>query len=88
MVENIMTFGLSFGIPYGAAGGNIHIVLYSDMKINYEVHARFGGLPSIDSWDYYYANKTRKSDQSMFFTLYDSSDDKVDFCIIYAKEGT
>ena len=75
-------------IPRGAAGGNIHIQLSSDMKISYEVYARFGGLPSLDSWDYYYANKTRRSDPSMFFTLYDSSDNKVNFYIMYAREGT
>lgn len=75
-------------IPRGAAGGNIHIQLSSDMKISYEVYARFGGLPSLDSWDYYYANKTRRSDPSVFFTLYDSSDAKVNFYIMYAREGT
>ncbi|KAI4328818.1 hypothetical protein L6164_021144 [Bauhinia variegata] len=85
--EDIWTYFL-LDIPRGAAGGNIHIRLSSDVKISYEVYARFGGLPSIDIWDYYYANKTRRSDQSMFFTLYDSSDDKVDFYIIYAREGT
>lgn len=58
------------------------------MKISYEVYARFGGLPSLDSWDYYYANKTRRSDPSVFFTLYDSSDAKVNFYIMYAREGT
>ncbi|XP_040866697.1 uncharacterized protein [Glycine max] len=75
-------------IPHGAAGRNIHIRLSADVKISYEVYARFGGLPSLDSWDYYYASRTRKSDQSVFFMLYDSSDDKIDFYIIYAREGT
>jgi hypothetical protein len=55
-------------IPRGAAGGNIHIRMTSDVKINYEIYARYGGLPSLDSWDYYYANRTRSSDGSMFFT--------------------
>ncbi|KAG5009177.1 uncharacterized protein LOC114418418 [Glycine soja] len=75
-------------IPRGAAGRNIHIRLSADVKISYEVYARFGGLPSLHSWDYYYANRTRKSDQSVFFMLYDSSDDEIDFYIIYAREGT
>ncbi|KAF7844562.1 Transmembrane protein 8B [Senna tora] len=75
-------------IPHGAAGGNIHVKLSSNVKISYEVYARFGGLPSIDSRDYYYANKSRRSYQSMFFKLYDSKDDKFDFYIIYAREGT
>ncbi|KAK7295107.1 hypothetical protein RJT34_18011 [Clitoria ternatea] len=85
--DNIWTYFL-LDIPRGAAGGNIHIQLSSDLKISYEVYARFGGLPSLDSWDYYYANKTKKSDPSMFFTLYDSTDNKVNFYIMYAREGT
>lgn len=85
--DNIWTYFL-LDIPRGAAGGNIHIQLSSNTKIGYEVYARFGGLPSLDSWDYYYANKTRRSDPSMFFTLYDSSDTKVNFYIMYAREGT
>ncbi|XP_019432989.1 PREDICTED: uncharacterized protein LOC109339912 [Lupinus angustifolius] len=84
--DGIWTY-FTLDIPRGAAGRNIHIRLSSDVKIRYEVYARFGGLPSLDNWDYYYANKTRKSDQSMFFMLYHSSDDNVDFYIIYAREG-
>ncbi|KAI9109960.1 hypothetical protein K1719_019001 [Acacia pycnantha] len=85
--DNTSTYFL-LHIPSGVAGGNIHIRLSSDSKISYEVYARFGGLPSLDNWDYYYANKTRRSDPSMFFMLYESSDDKIDFYIIYAREGT
>lgn len=84
---NIWTY-LLLDIPRGAAGGNIHVQLSSDVKINYEVYARFGGLPSLISWDYYYANKTRRSDTSSFFMLYDSSDGKINFYIMYAREGT
>lgn len=75
-------------IPRGAAGGNLHIHLTSEVKIRYEIYARFGGWPSVDSWDYYYANKTRNSDGSMFFKLYNSSEEKVDFYILFIKEGT
>ncbi|KAJ4955801.1 hypothetical protein NE237_012584 [Protea cynaroides] len=75
-------------IPRGAAGGNIHIHLESDAKLDYEIYARFGGLPSLDTWDYYYANKTSYSNESMFFKLYDSSDEEFDFYILYAGEGT
>ncbi|KAK7389928.1 hypothetical protein VNO78_25225 [Psophocarpus tetragonolobus] len=85
--DDIWTY-FTLDIPRGAAGRNIHIRLSADVKINYEVYARFGGLPSLDSWDYYYANRTRKSEQSTFFMLYDSSDEKIDFYIIYAREGT
>ncbi|XP_020216622.1 uncharacterized protein LOC109800257 [Cajanus cajan] len=85
--DEIWTY-FTLDIPRGAAGRNIHIRLSANVKINYEVYAKFGGLPSLDSWDYYYANRTRRSEQSMFFMLYDSSDDKIDFYIIYAREGT
>ncbi|PNY07373.1 transmembrane protein, partial [Trifolium pratense] len=84
---NIWTY-LLLDIPRGAAGGNIHVQLSSDVKIDYEVYARFGGLPSLISRDYYYANKTMRSNTSMFFMLYDSSDDKINFYIMYAREGT
>ncbi|KAL2325897.1 hypothetical protein Fmac_024955 [Flemingia macrophylla] len=85
--DDIWTY-FTLDIPHGAAGRNIHIKLLADVKINYEVYAKFGGLPSLDFWDYYYANRTQKSEQSMFFMLYDSSDEKIDFYIIYAREGT
>ncbi|KAH7513094.1 hypothetical protein FEM48_Zijuj12G0160000 [Ziziphus jujuba var. spinosa] len=75
-------------IPRGAAGGNLHIRLTADVKVRYEIYARFGGWPSLDSWDYYYANKTRNSEGSMFFKLYNSSEEKIDFYILYIKEGT
>ncbi|EXC35101.1 hypothetical protein L484_021463 [Morus notabilis] len=75
-------------IPRGAAGGNIHIQLTSDTKITSEIYARFGGYPTLDSWNYYYANKTRNSDGSMFFKLYNSSEEKLDFYILSIREGT
>ncbi|KAM3732665.1 hypothetical protein ACB098_11G076300 [Castanea mollissima] len=84
--DDIWTYFL-LEIPRGAAGGNIHIRLTSDTEINYEVYARFGGLPSIDIWDYFYANSTRSSDGSMFFILNNSSKEKVDFYILYVREG-
>ncbi|GFY92517.1 transmembrane protein-like protein [Actinidia rufa] len=58
-------------IPYGGAGGNLHVRLTSDTKVNYEIYAKYGGLPSLDSWDYFYANTTGSSNDSMFFKLYD-----------------
>lgn len=75
-------------IPRGAAGGNVRIRLSSDTKITSEIYARFGGCPSLDSWDYYYANKTRNSDGSMFFKLYNSSEEKLDFYLLSIREGT
>ncbi|CAN8286173.1 unnamed protein product [Cochlearia groenlandica] len=74
-------------IPQGGAGGHIHFRLTSESTIQYEVYLRFGGLPTVDDRDYYYANRTSAS-RSMFFSLYNSSQDKVDFYILYAREGT
>lgn len=75
-------------IPRGAAGGSIHIQLTSDTKIKYEIYAKSGGLPYLESWDYYYANRTKSSADSTFFKLYNSSEEKVDFYILYVREGT
>ncbi|ESQ39243.1 hypothetical protein EUTSA_v10001314mg [Eutrema salsugineum] len=74
-------------IPQGGAGGHIHFRLTSDSTIQYEVYLRFGGLPTADDRDYYYVNRTSSS-RSMFFSLYNSSQEKVDFYILYAREGT
>ncbi|XP_028096285.1 uncharacterized protein LOC114296201 isoform X2 [Camellia sinensis] len=75
-------------VPYGASGGNLHVQLKSDAKINYEIYAKYGGLPSFDSWDYFYANMTSFSNGSMFFKLYDSGDETVSFYIFYVRGGT
>nr|GMD62331.1 Transmembrane protein like [Ipomoea batatas] len=83
----VWTFFL-IDIPSGATGGNIHIRLSSDSNVGYEIYARYGGLPSINSWDYFYANSTSNSNGSMFFKLYDTSDTKVSFYILYAIGGT
>ncbi|CAI0424880.1 unnamed protein product [Linum tenue] len=84
--KNLWTYFL-LNVPRGAAGGNIHIHITSKTKINYEIYAKVGGSPSLESWDYYYANATSNSNSSMFFMLYDSSEQKVDFYILYVKEG-
>lgn len=75
-------------VPHGAAAGNIHIRLTSDLKINYEIYARFSALPTHDTWDYFYTNKTSSSDGSMFFMLYNSSEESVNFYILYVREGS
>ncbi|XP_044493880.1 uncharacterized protein LOC123217147 isoform X2 [Mangifera indica] len=85
--DDIWTYFL-MDVPVGAAGGNVHIQLESDTEITYEIYAKFGGLPSLQSWDYYYANRTKSSTGSTFFKLYNSSEVKVDFYILYAREGT
>ncbi|KAL8138493.1 hypothetical protein V2J09_004494, partial [Rumex salicifolius] len=75
-------------IPHGAAGGNMHVRLNSNNEINYEIYARFGGLPSHDIWDYFYVSKSNNSDGSMFFMANNSSKEVVDFYILFIREGT
>lgn len=62
--------------------------LASDAKISYEIYARYGGLPSLKDWDYFYANPTNNSNGSMFFKLYDSDDDKISFYMLFVRGGT
>ncbi|KAL0379494.1 UNVERIFIED_CONTAM: hypothetical protein Sangu_0013700 [Sesamum angustifolium] len=83
--DDAWTFFL-LNIPSGATGGNIHIRLTSSVKINYEIYAR-NGLPSLSTWDYFYASSTNSSSGSMFFKLYDSSEKAVSFYMFYAKGG-
>ncbi|GMI66827.1 hypothetical protein like AT2G46060 [Hibiscus trionum] len=73
-------------VPRGAAGANLHVRLMSDRRINYEIYARNGGLPSLVNWDYYYVNETNSSN-SMFFESYNSSDENVDLYFLYVREG-
>ncbi|XP_055817240.1 uncharacterized protein LOC129886547 isoform X2 [Solanum dulcamara] len=75
-------------VPDGAAGGNIHVRVASEAKISGGIYARYGGFPSLSNWDYFYANSTSNSNGSMFFKLYDASDNSVSFYIIYARGGT
>lgn len=74
-------------VPSGAAGGNMHIRLSSDVKIEYQIYAKYGGLSSPDSWDYFYVNATSSSNGSMFFKLYDSTEEAINFYILYIKGG-
>ncbi|CAM8981477.1 unnamed protein product [Rhodiola kirilowii] len=75
-------------IPKGAAGNNIQVKLKSDSNINYEIYSRYGGLPSLENWDYFYSNSTSNSDGAPFFKLYNASQELVRFYILYAREGT
>ncbi|XP_073028873.1 uncharacterized protein [Primulina eburnea] len=85
--NNFWTFFL-LDIPSAAAGGSIHVHIASDVKISYEIYARYGGLPSLKDWDYFYANSTNNSNGSMFFKLYDSDDDKISFYMLLVRGGT
>ena len=50
-------------------------------------HVRYGGLPSSDAWDYRYSNGTSSSNSINMFRLYDTSQGKVNFYILYPREG-
>lgn len=75
-------------IPKGGAGKNIQVKVMSEKNINYEVYARYGGLPSLENWDYFYSNSTNNSNGVPFFKVYNSSQELVRFYIWYAREGT
>ncbi|OEL28710.1 hypothetical protein BAE44_0010271 [Dichanthelium oligosanthes] len=74
-------------VPQGSAGALIHVQLKSDKELNYELYSKYGGLPSIDTWDYY-ASRTSSSNGSVFFSLQNSTNSDMDLSIFYAKEGT
>ncbi|XWS49975.1 hypothetical protein CRYUN_Cryun12cG0048600 [Craigia yunnanensis] len=73
----------------GAAGKNIHVQLTSDVENFYELFIRFGGLPFLEIWDYYYLNQTLSSTSTnhSIFKLYDSDGKKINIYILYAREG-
>lgn len=75
-------------IPSGAAGVNLHIKLTTDAKTNYEIYAKYGGLPSPSSWDYYFANPRSSSNISMLLKPYDADNQTVSYYILYIRSGT
>lgn len=75
-----------FVIPRGAAGTNMHVQLTTDSKLSHEIYAKYSGIPSMDSWDYH-ANCTSSSNGSTIMALFDSRERKINFYILYAKEG-
>ncbi|XP_051147242.1 uncharacterized protein LOC127262553 [Andrographis paniculata] len=75
-------------IPSGSALGNIHLHLTSNLMQNYEIYARYGGLPSLTSWDYFYATRTNSNNGSTYLKIYESTEDTVSFYILYARVGT
>ncbi|KAL3498880.1 hypothetical protein ACH5RR_041612 [Cinchona calisaya] len=77
-----------FDVPRGASGKNIHTDLNANSNINYELYIRFGGLPSIRDWDYFYINQTSNSDNgSSKFKLYDLSERRVNAYLPQPREG-
>jgi hypothetical protein len=69
-------------------GNNIRIQLISDTKLSYELYVRFGGLPSLDMWDYRYLNQTSNEDYSnSLFKLYETSQERINLYILYPTQG-
>ncbi|KAH7662903.1 NGX6/PGAP6/MYMK protein [Dioscorea alata] len=86
-VDNVSWTYFSLEIPPGAAGANMHVQLTSNTQVNYELFARYGGMASIDNWDYY-ANSTSSRNGSMISAIDDSDKGQINFYILYPREGT
>ncbi|KAK7841844.1 hypothetical protein CFP56_014825 [Quercus suber] len=72
----------------GTEGYNTHIQLTSDTKLSYGLYVRFGGLPSLDMWDYSYLDQTSKSNNNnSMFKLYDTSQEGINLYILYPTAG-
>ncbi|XP_021725472.1 uncharacterized protein LOC110692735 [Chenopodium quinoa] len=75
-------------VPSNASSRNIIIDIVSNTSIEYELYARFGGLPSLKVYDYYYANQSSNSNNGLsLFKAYLSSNQRVKFDIVNAQEG-
>ncbi|GAB4857409.1 hypothetical protein Ancab_015318 [Ancistrocladus abbreviatus] len=70
---------------------HINIRLASNAAIEYQMYARFGGLPSLDKWDYYYHCRNQSSSNSSrdghLFKLYNTNEQNVKMYIFYPQEG-
>lgn len=75
-------------VPEDVSSRNIRIEIVSNTSIEYELYARLGGLPSVEVYDYYYANQSSNSNNGLsLFKVYVSSNQRVKFDIINAQEG-
>ncbi|XP_038725441.1 uncharacterized protein LOC120016646 isoform X2 [Tripterygium wilfordii] len=86
--------GAEFGWTYfflntsqAATGRNIHIQILSATRIHFEIYVRYGGLPSLDMWDYRYSNFTANGNNDSMFKLYDITQERINFYILYPREG-
>uniref|UniRef100_A0A1D1Y5Z4 Transmembrane protein 8B n=2 Tax=Anthurium amnicola TaxID=1678845 RepID=A0A1D1Y5Z4_9ARAE len=77
---------LLLDVPNGAAGANLHVQLVSEKRMEYEIYAKFGGIPSLDNWDYY-ANNTGNSNGSMML-MSSKGEGTIEFYILYVREGS
>lgn len=83
-------YGWTYFLLYteqGTDGYNTHIQLTSDRKLSYGLYIRFGGLPSLDMWDYSYLDQTSKSNNNSMFKLYDTSQEGINLYILYPTAG-
>lgn len=71
----------------GTEGNNLHIQLRIDTKLSYELYVRFGGLPSLNVWDYSYLNQRSNCNSSSMFKLYLTSQETINLYILYPKTG-
>ncbi|KAG0457476.1 hypothetical protein HPP92_022633 [Vanilla planifolia] len=84
--DNVAWTSFFFDVPHGAAGSNLHVQLTSDKVVNYEIYSRYGGMASIDTWDFY-VNSKNNSNGSMILTSNDISKGRLEFYLLYVREG-
>ncbi|KAM4086757.1 hypothetical protein ACJW30_10G126200 [Castanea mollissima] len=83
-------YGWTYFLLYteqGTEGYNTHIQLTSDTKLSYGLYVRFGGLPSLDMWDFSYLDQTSNSNNNSMFKLYDTSQEGINLYILYPTAG-
>lgn len=85
-VDNVAWTYFFLDVPRGAAGATMHIQLVSDTNLDYEMYLRYGGIATIDTWDYY-LNNTSSTNGSMFWAFSAPNRKGTDLYIVYAKEG-
>ncbi|XP_020581043.1 uncharacterized protein LOC110025101 [Phalaenopsis equestris] len=85
-IDNVAWTYFFLEVPHGAAGSNLHFQLIADKNIGYEIYTRYGGASSIDNWDFY-VNSTSNSNGSMLVTSNDSSKGRIEFYLLYVREG-
>ncbi|KAL0920509.1 hypothetical protein M5K25_009649 [Dendrobium thyrsiflorum] len=85
-VDNVAWTYFFLDVPHGAAGSNLHVQLITDKDAAYEIYTRYGGAVSIDNWDFY-VNSTSNSNGSMLVTSNDLSKGRIEFYLLYVREG-
>lgn len=84
--DNVAWTYFFLDVPHGASGSNLHFQLITEMNAGYEIYIRYGGASSVDNWDFY-VNSTSNSNGSMLVTSSDSSKGRIEFYLLYVREG-